>query len=66
MPLTSKGEKIRSAMEAEYGSKKGQEVFYASSNKGTISGVDAQKLADAVDNLEKRVDKFGLGWGRRW
>lgn len=40
MPLTSKGEEIKEHMEKEYGEKKGEEVFYASRNKGTISGVD--------------------------
>jgi hypothetical protein len=38
MPLTKKGKKIKSAMESEYGAKKGEEVFYASQNKGTIKG----------------------------
>lgn len=40
MPLTSKGEEIMSSMKSEYGSKKGEEVFYASKNAGTIKGVD--------------------------
>lgn len=40
MPLTAKGEEIKSEMEKEYGSKKGEQVFYASANKGTIKGVD--------------------------
>ena len=40
MPLTDKGEKIKRAMANEYGSKKGESVFYASKNKGTIQGVD--------------------------
>jgi hypothetical protein len=40
MPLTKKGEKIKEAMQKQYGSKKGESVFYASKNKGTISGVD--------------------------
>jgi hypothetical protein len=40
MPLTSKGEKILKNMEEEYGAKKGESVFYASRNKGTIGGVD--------------------------
>lgn len=40
MPLTSKGKEIKGAMEHEYGEKKGKQVFYASKNKGTISGVD--------------------------
>lgn len=39
MPLTSKGEKIKANMEREYGPEKGERVFYASANKGTISGV---------------------------
>ena len=40
MPLTAKGETIKSAMIAEYGEKKGESVFYASKNAGKISGVD--------------------------
>lgn len=39
MPLTPKGEKIKAAMEKEYGKKKGEQVFYASENKGKIKGV---------------------------
>jgi hypothetical protein len=40
MPLTPKGEKIEGAMEREYGAKKGESIFYASKNAGTIAGVD--------------------------
>jgi hypothetical protein len=40
MPLTKKGATIKSAMTKEYGAKKGEDVFYASKNKGTIKGVD--------------------------
>jgi len=39
MPLTKKGRKIKAAMQKEYGSKKGEQIFYASENKGTIKGV---------------------------
>jgi hypothetical protein len=39
MPLTEKGVKIMRAMKKRYGAKKGKSVFYASANKGTISGV---------------------------
>jgi hypothetical protein len=39
MPLTKKGEKIKKAMQKQYGKKKGEEVFYAAENKGTIKGV---------------------------
>lgn len=40
MPLTSKGKKIMRTMMKEYGKKRGEQVFYASRNKGTIKGVD--------------------------
>lgn len=43
MPLTKKGEKIKKNMEKEYGSKKGEQVFYASANKGTIKNVHEAK-----------------------
>jgi hypothetical protein len=39
MPLTPKGAKIKKAMEKEYGKKKGESVFFASANKGTITNV---------------------------
>ena len=31
------------AMEHEYGDKKGESVFYASKNKGTIKGVEGKR-----------------------
>lgn len=43
MPLNKKGEKIKKAMQKEYGKKKGEQVFYASENKGTIKGVKRKK-----------------------
>lgn len=43
MPLTKKGKEIKKAMSKEYGSKKGEQVFYASKNKGTIKGVEKKK-----------------------
>lgn len=39
MPLTDKGRKILAEMKKEYGKEKGESVFYASKNKGTITGV---------------------------
>jgi hypothetical protein len=39
MPLNEKGKKIKRAMMAHYGKKKGKSIFYASENKGTIKGV---------------------------
>jgi hypothetical protein len=40
MPLTKKGAKIKAAMAKEYGAKKGEKVFYASINKGTVKGAE--------------------------
>jgi hypothetical protein len=40
MPLTKKGKKIRSAMQEQYGKKKGEQVFFASQNAGRISGTE--------------------------
>ena len=40
MPLTSKGQKIMSAMQSQYGPEKGERVFYAARNAGRITGVD--------------------------
>lgn len=40
MPKTKKGIKIMKAMKAQYGKKKGERVFWASKNKGKITGVD--------------------------
>ena len=40
MPLTSKGRSIMSAMVKRHGKKKGEQIFHASRNKGTITGVD--------------------------
>lgn len=43
MPLTKKGKKIMSAMKEEYGKERGQRVFYAAANKGTIKGIDFRR-----------------------
>lgn len=40
MPLTPKGRTILTAMRNRYGDKKGKSVFYASINKGKLSGVE--------------------------
>lgn len=45
MPLTDKGEKIMANMQREYGGEAGKRVFYASRNKGVISGVDPESRA---------------------
>lgn len=43
MPLTRKGTKIKKAMQKHYGAAKGEQVFYASANKGTITGVEKKR-----------------------
>ena len=43
MPLTSKGAKIKRAMIKQYGKEKGEQVFYAFAQKGTITGVHKKK-----------------------
>lgn len=40
MPLTKKGRKIKKAMRATYGKKRGERIFWKSKQKGTIKGVD--------------------------
>ena len=43
MPLTDKGKKIMKSMKKKYRKKKGETVFYASKNKGTIKNVDRKR-----------------------
>jgi len=43
MPLTKKGRTILTSMKKQYGAEKGEEVFYASINAGTIKGVHKSK-----------------------
>jgi hypothetical protein len=48
MPLTAKGSKILGAMKKQYGAEKGKQVFYASQNKGTITGTHKMKSKSKV------------------
>jgi hypothetical protein len=54
MPLTPKGEKVLANMKKEYGAKKGEQVFYASAKKGTISGVHEAVMARVKKILGSR------------
>jgi len=60
MPLTAKGEKIKSALTKEYGEKKGESVLYAGKNKGTFTGIDEEGPAGAagkeLPNLDSLMD----------
>ena len=53
MPLTKKGRKIKAAMVRKYGAEKGEEIFYASENKGTIKGVAHKKKKRKKKNNKK-------------
>jgi hypothetical protein len=50
MPLKPKGKKIMKAMQKQYGKEKGKRVFYASANKGTITGVHTTLSPNLVGN----------------
>ena len=43
MPLTKTGKKVLRSMRQQYGTKKGQQVFYASINKGRLHGMEKKK-----------------------
>ena len=59
MPLTKKGKEIMKSMKEQYGDKKGESIFYASKNKGTIKGVEKaskgkmMKVKEVKGALEK-------------
>jgi hypothetical protein len=58
IPLTAKGKKILVEMQAGYGKKKGDDVFYASANKGKITGVYSRAyLAEKRLAKRKRLAK---------
>ena len=59
MPLSKTGRKIMSAMQKEYGPKKGKEVFFASENAGTIKGgcKDAS-MGPELRDLERQYQKL--------
>ena len=60
MPLTKKGRKIKRAMEKQYGKDKGEQVFYASQNKGTIKGTHKTANESAHDSQgQVKIDHYG-------
>lgn len=54
MPLSKKGSKIMAAMKEQYGSEKGERVFYASKNAGKISGVEDRHRKRAVEKMKRQ------------
>ena len=63
-PLTKKGEKILAAMKKAYGEEKGEQIFYASKNKGTISGVDSGAGLQGACGGERKYDGKGPRFGQ--
>ena len=54
MPLNAKGRKVMAAMKEQYGEKRGESVFYASKNKGTISDVEGRSRKRAVQKMQRQ------------
>lgn len=50
MPLTNKGKKMMSAMKKEYGTKKGESVFYATVKKKKLKNME-NKSGKAFQSL---------------
>jgi hypothetical protein len=63
MPLTAKGKKIKDAMQTQYGKERGERVFYAAENKGSIEGV-AKKSAGGTMGRGDGVCQRGKTRGR--
>jgi len=53
MPLNKKGKDIMSSMKKTYGEKKGEQVFYATANKGKIKGVEEKAKGGKVRKASK-------------
>jgi|TARA_A100000172_G_C2970641_1_gene85817 hypothetical protein len=65
MPLTKKGKKIMRAMKSQYGSEEGENVFYASKNKGTIKGVEEKTQMDWKDRVYNSLTEELTSDGKR-
>lgn len=62
MPLTEKGNKILNSMRQTYGDeKKAKSVFYASINKGKITGAEGRALGGAVPMFGEPLHGYAFG-----
>lgn len=61
MPLTDKGRKVLAEMQKQYGEKKGENVFYASINKGTVKGAE---MPGAGKGKEAKAPRKSGGKGK--
>jgi hypothetical protein len=57
MPQTKKGRKIENAMEKEYGTEKGKQVYFASIVKGKIKGVEGKGGKGTLAKAKKTYKK---------
>ena len=55
MPLNKKGKKIMKSMKKQYGKKRGETIFYASKNKGTIKGVEKKKTRSKKRSINAKT-----------
>lgn len=53
MPLNKKGKEIMSKMRETYGPRQGEQIFYASLNKGRIQGVEGKTKKKKEMNVSK-------------
>jgi hypothetical protein len=65
MPLTEKGEKIKGALQSEYGAAEGERILYAGKNKGTFTGIDAVLPITSYMDAVTRGDSAGIVEARR-
>jgi len=60
MPLTPRGKKIMKSMKERYGKKKGEQVFYATKNKGKLKGVEKAYLGKAIKQPSETKKEFEM------
>ena len=53
MPMSKAGRKIKSSLKDQYGSKKGEKIFYAMENKGKIPGMSKGGMV-RMGNMDRR------------
>jgi len=60
VPLTAKGKKLKKKFKEQYGSKKGESVFYATKNKGKLEGVEKAYLGKAIKQPSETKKEFSM------
>jgi len=60
MPLTDKGKKLKKKFKEQYGSKKGESVFYAMENSGKLKGVVKAYVGKAVKQPSETKKEFSM------